>query len=147
MLNDESDGVWTSCGLRRRFRSYYGGFDFYDHSDIMTKMVWSKVVGHIRRRLLYFSFNLAIYLFTYCIFILDIPRTATRMISKAQLFKPLSAFPSLGIPYKWLDIFSYEFTACLNPPSGNDRRKLLFPKHNHFSHCGFQTQGDIIKLP
>ena len=40
-LNDEFDGIWASCGLRRRFRCGYGGFGFYDHSDIMTKLVWS----------------------------------------------------------------------------------------------------------
>ena len=44
---------WTSCGLRRRFRRGYGDFGFYDHSDIMTKMVWSQG-GHNKRRLLYF---------------------------------------------------------------------------------------------
>ena len=51
-LNDEFDGIWTSCGLRRRFRRGYGDFGFYDHSDIMTKMVWSQG-GHNKRRLLY----------------------------------------------------------------------------------------------
>ena len=51
-LNDEFDGVWNSCGLRRRFRSCYGDFGFYDHSGIRTKMVWSQG-GHIKRRLLY----------------------------------------------------------------------------------------------
>ena len=56
-LNDEFDGIWTSCGLRPRFRRGYGGFGFYNHSDIMTKMVWSQG-GHIKRRLLY-SLNLA----------------------------------------------------------------------------------------
>ena len=30
----------------------YDDFGFYDHSDIMTKMVWSQG-GHIKRRLLY----------------------------------------------------------------------------------------------
>ena len=50
-VNDEFDGIWTSCGLRRRFRSCYGGFGFYNHSDIMTKMVWSQG-GHTKRRLL-----------------------------------------------------------------------------------------------
>ena len=30
----------------------YGGFGFYNHSDIMTKMVWSQG-GHIKWRLLY----------------------------------------------------------------------------------------------
>ena len=29
---------------------------FYDHSDIMTKMVWSQG-SHIKRRLLYFKFS------------------------------------------------------------------------------------------
>ena len=43
-LNDEYDGIWTSCGLRRRFRRGYGDFGFYDHSDIMIKMVWSQGV-------------------------------------------------------------------------------------------------------
>ena len=38
--------------LRRRFKCGYGGFGFYDHSDIVTKMVWSQG-GHIKRRLLY----------------------------------------------------------------------------------------------
>ena len=52
-VNDEFDGIWTSCGLRRRFRSCYGGFGFYNYSDIMTKMVWSQG-GHIKRRLLYY---------------------------------------------------------------------------------------------
>ena len=51
-LNDEFDGIWTSCDLRRRFKSCCGGFSFYDHSDIMTKMVWSQG-GHIKLRLLY----------------------------------------------------------------------------------------------
>ena len=51
-VNDEFDGIWTSCGLRRRFRSCYGGFGFYNQSDIMTKMVWSQG-GHIKLRLLY----------------------------------------------------------------------------------------------
>ena len=41
-VNDEFDGIWTSCGLRRRFRSCYGGFGFYSLLDIMTKMVWSQ---------------------------------------------------------------------------------------------------------
>ena len=53
-LNDEFDGIWTSCGLRRRFRRGYGGFGFYDHLDIMTKIVWSQG-GHIKRRLLYYK--------------------------------------------------------------------------------------------
>ena len=48
-LNDEFDGIWTSCDLRRRFRCGYGGFGFYNHSDIMTKMVWSQG-GHIKWR-------------------------------------------------------------------------------------------------
>ena len=52
-VNDEFDGIWTSCGLRRRFRSCHGGFGFYNHSDLMTKMVWSQG-GHIKRRLLYY---------------------------------------------------------------------------------------------
>jgi len=43
--------IWASCGLRHRFRCGYGGFGFYDHSDIMTKMVWSQG-DHIKRRLL-----------------------------------------------------------------------------------------------
>ena len=43
-LNDEFDGIWTSCGLRPRFRCGYGDFDFYNHSDIMTTLVWSQVV-------------------------------------------------------------------------------------------------------
>ena len=30
----------------------YGGFGFYDHLDIMNKMVWSQI-DHIQRRLLY----------------------------------------------------------------------------------------------
>ena len=51
-LNDEFDGIWTSCGLRPRFSCGYGDFGFYNHSDIMTKMVWSQG-GHIKRRLLY----------------------------------------------------------------------------------------------
>ena len=51
-LNDEFDGVWISCGLGHRFRCGYDGFGFYDHLDIMTKMVWSQS-GHIKRRLLY----------------------------------------------------------------------------------------------
>ena len=57
-LNDEFYGVWISCGLRHRFRCGYDGFGFYDHSDIMTKMVWSQS-GHINRRLLYYhsSYN------------------------------------------------------------------------------------------
>ena len=38
--------------LYYRFRSCYGGFGFYNHWDIMTKMVWSQG-GHIERRLLY----------------------------------------------------------------------------------------------
>ena len=41
-LNDEFDGIWTSRGLRSRFRHGYGNFGFYDHSNIMTKMVWSQ---------------------------------------------------------------------------------------------------------
>ena len=53
-LNDEFDGVWICCGLRHRFMCGYGGFGFYDHSDIMTKMAWSQS-GHIKRRLLYFK--------------------------------------------------------------------------------------------
>ena len=53
-LNDKFDDIWTSCGLRRRFRHGYGCFGFYDHSDIMTKMVWSQD-GHIERRLLYYE--------------------------------------------------------------------------------------------
>ena len=57
-LYDEFHGVWTSCGLRRRFKSCYGSFGFYDHSDIMTKMVWSQG-GHIKRRLLYIAFSVA----------------------------------------------------------------------------------------
>ena len=52
-LNDEFDGVWISCGLRHRFRCGYDGFGFYNHSDIMTKMVWSQS-GHVKRRLLYY---------------------------------------------------------------------------------------------
>ena len=56
-LNDEYDGVWISCGLRRRFRCGYDGFGFYDHSDTMTKMVWSQS-GHINRRLLYQLFEI-----------------------------------------------------------------------------------------
>ena len=51
-LNDGFDGVWISCGLRHRFRCGYDGFGFYDHSDIMTKMVWSQG-GDTKRRLLY----------------------------------------------------------------------------------------------
>ena len=47
-LNDEFDSIWTSCCLLRRFRRGYGDFGFYDHSDIMTKMVWSQK-GHITR--------------------------------------------------------------------------------------------------
>ena len=50
-LNDELDGIWTSCGLRRRFRRGYGNFGFYEHSDIVAKMVWSQG-GRIKRRLL-----------------------------------------------------------------------------------------------
>ena len=34
LVNEKFDGIWTSCGLRRRFRCGYGGFGFYDHSDI-----------------------------------------------------------------------------------------------------------------
>ena len=30
-LNDEFDGIWTFCGLRRRFSSCYEGFGLYDH--------------------------------------------------------------------------------------------------------------------
>ena len=41
-LNDEFDGIWTSFGLRPRFRCGYGAFGFYNHSDIMTKVVWSQ---------------------------------------------------------------------------------------------------------
>ena len=52
-LNDEFDGISTSCRSRFRFRRGYGDFGFYDHSDIMTKMVWSQG-GHIKRRLLYY---------------------------------------------------------------------------------------------
>ena len=55
-LNDEFDGIWTSCGLRPRFRCGYGDFSFYNHSDIMTKMVWSQG-GHIKRRLLYMAIS------------------------------------------------------------------------------------------
>ena len=51
-LNDKFDGIWTSGGLRPRFRCGYGDFGFYNHSDIMTKMVWSQG-GHIKRRLHY----------------------------------------------------------------------------------------------
>ena len=40
-LNDEFDGISNSCRLRFRFRHGYGDFGSYDHSDIMTKMVWS----------------------------------------------------------------------------------------------------------
>ena len=58
-LKDALDGIWTSCGLRRQFRSCYGGFSFYNHSDIMTKMVWSQG-GHIKRRLPYCVRKIAI---------------------------------------------------------------------------------------
>ena len=54
LINEKFDGIWTSCGLRPRFRCGYGGFGFYDHSDIMTKMAWSQG-GHIKRRLLYLT--------------------------------------------------------------------------------------------
>ena len=49
-LKDEFDGIWTSCGLRRRFRRGYGDFGFCEHLGITTKMVWSHR-GHIKRRL------------------------------------------------------------------------------------------------
>ena len=55
-LNDEIDGIWTSCGLRRRFGRGNGDFGFYDDSDILTKMVWSQG-GHNKQRLLYFELN------------------------------------------------------------------------------------------
>ena len=55
-LNDEFDGIWTSCGLRPRFRCGDGGFGFYNHSDIVIKMVLSQG-GHIKRRLLYMYTN------------------------------------------------------------------------------------------
>ena len=42
-LNGEFDGIWTSCGLPRRFGHGDGDFGFYDHSGIMTKMVWSEL--------------------------------------------------------------------------------------------------------
>ena len=51
---NEFDGIWTSCGLQSQFWSCYGGLGFYDHLDIMTKMVWSQC-GHIKQRLLYFK--------------------------------------------------------------------------------------------
>ena len=50
-LNDEFDGIWTSWGLQHRFRCDYDGFGFYDHLDIMIKMVWSQG-GHIKQHLL-----------------------------------------------------------------------------------------------
>ena len=48
-LNNEFDDIWTSCGLRRRFRRSYGDFGFYDHLNKMTKMVWS-LDGYMKRR-------------------------------------------------------------------------------------------------
>ena len=53
-LNGGFDGIWTFRGLRRRFRRGYGDFGFYDHSDIMIKMIWSQG-GHIKRRQLQFT--------------------------------------------------------------------------------------------
>ena len=52
VVHGVDSGAVMEAMLRRRFRSCYGGFGFYDHSDIMTKMVWSQD-GHIKRRLLY----------------------------------------------------------------------------------------------
>ena len=34
-LNDEFDGIWASCGLRRRFRRGYGDFGFYDQNGLV----------------------------------------------------------------------------------------------------------------
>ena len=51
-LNDEFDKIWSSCGLRSRFRCDYGDFGFYEHSDITNKMVWSQG-GHTKQCLLY----------------------------------------------------------------------------------------------
>ena len=53
-LNHEFDGIWTSCGLRPRFRCGYGDFGFYHLSYIMTKMVRSQG-GHIKWLQLYFQ--------------------------------------------------------------------------------------------
>ena len=51
-LSDEFDGIWTFCGFTASIKARLWRLRFYDHSDIMAKMLWSQG-GHIKRRPLY----------------------------------------------------------------------------------------------